>query len=56
VNGAQDTGPGRNLHPLPGTAGGGLPARIWRDFMSEALGTRAVAPALSLAASDFTVI
>ena len=31
--------------PLPGTAGGGLPARIWRSFMSEALGTRAVAPA-----------
>jgi penicillin-binding protein 1A len=30
--------------PLPGTAGGGLPARIWRGFMSEALGTRAVAP------------
>jgi len=31
--------------PLPGTAGGGLPARIWRSFMSEALGTRAVTPA-----------
>ena len=30
--------------PLPGTAGGGLPARVWRSFMSEALGTRAVAP------------
>ena len=30
--------------PLPGTAGGGLPARIWRAFMSEALGTRAAAP------------
>jgi penicillin-binding protein 1A len=27
--------------PLPGTAGGGLPARIWRGFMSEALGARA---------------
>ena len=27
--------------PLPGTAGGGLPARIWRDFMTEALGARA---------------
>jgi penicillin-binding protein 1A len=31
--------------PLPGTAGGGLPARIWRSFMTEALGTRAEAPA-----------
>ena len=30
--------------PLPGTAGGGLPARIWRAFMSEALGTSAAAP------------
>jgi penicillin-binding protein 1A len=30
--------------PLPGTAGGGLPARIWRSFMAEALGT-APAPA-----------
>ncbi len=27
--------------PLPGTSGGGLPARIWRNFMSEALGIRA---------------
>ncbi len=26
--------------PLPGTSGGGLPARIWRSFMSEALGIR----------------
>jgi penicillin-binding protein 1A len=26
--------------PLPGTTGGGLPARIWRDFMSQALGER----------------
>ena len=26
--------------PLGGTSGGGLPARIWRTFMSEALGTR----------------
>jgi penicillin-binding protein 1A len=31
--------------PLPGTAGGGLPARIWRAFMSEALGARAETPA-----------
>ena len=27
--------------PLPGTAGGGLPARIWRAFMVEALGDAA---------------
>ncbi|WP_444858701.1 transglycosylase domain-containing protein [Sphingosinicella sp.] len=26
--------------PLPGTSGGGLPARIWRSFMTEALGIR----------------
>ena len=26
--------------PLPGTTGGGLPARIWRAFMAEALGIR----------------
>jgi penicillin-binding protein 1A len=31
--------------PLPGTAGGGLPARIWRSFMAEALGTTPAAPA-----------
>jgi penicillin-binding protein 1A len=31
--------------PLPGTAGGGLPARIWRSFMTEALGARAETPA-----------
>ena len=32
--------------PLPrGTAGGGLPARIWRDFMGEALGAGRGAPA-----------
>jgi penicillin-binding protein 1A len=33
--------------PLPGTAGGGLPAQIWRNFMTEALGigrARPVAP------------
>ena len=30
--------------PLKGVSGGGLPARIWRDFMSQALGTSA-APA-----------
>ena len=27
--------------PLDGVTGGGLPARIWRDFMSQALGVRA---------------
>jgi len=30
--------------PLPGTAGGGLPARIWRAFMVEALGPNAGRP------------
>ncbi|MET0250694.1 MAG: transglycosylase domain-containing protein [Novosphingobium sp.] len=29
--------------PLVGVSGGGLPARIWRDFMSQALGTRGAA-------------
>ena len=28
--------------PLAGVSGGGLPARIWRDFMSQALGGQAV--------------
>ncbi|WP_129791126.1 transglycosylase domain-containing protein [Sphingosinicella sp. CPCC 101087] len=28
--------------PLPGTTGGGIPARIWRDFMADALGIRPV--------------
>ena len=32
--------------PLPaGTTGGGIPARIWRSFMAEALGTTPAAPA-----------
>jgi len=34
--------------PLPGTAGGGLPARIWRSFMAEALGTAPARPAPSV--------
>jgi penicillin-binding protein 1A len=34
--------------PLPGTAGGGLPARIWRGFMAEALGTAPARPAPSV--------
>jgi penicillin-binding protein 1A len=29
--------------PMPGVSGGGIPARIWRSFMSEALGDRAQA-------------
>jgi len=29
--------------PLPGTSGGGAPARIWRAFMTEALGLRPAA-------------
>ena len=28
--------------PLPGTTGGGVPAQIWRNFMADALGIRAV--------------
>ena len=31
--------------PLPGTTGGGTPARIWRGFMAEALGTTPAPPA-----------
>jgi penicillin-binding protein 1A len=27
--------------PMPGVTGGALPARIWKDFMSQALGERA---------------
>ena len=30
--------------PLAGNHGGGLPARIWKDFMSQALGLRAPPP------------
>ncbi|MEJ5978954.1 transglycosylase domain-containing protein [Novosphingobium sp. PS1R-30] len=30
--------------PLVGVSGGGLPARIWRDFMTQALGKRADRP------------
>jgi penicillin-binding protein 1A len=41
--------------PLPGTTGGGLPARIWRAFMSDALGIRpARAPAVPLSQTDRT--
>jgi len=31
--------------PLPGITGGGTPARIWRSFMAEALGTTPARPA-----------
>lgn len=31
--------------PLQGVNGGGLPARIWRDFMTEAMGKKAQRPA-----------
>ncbi|HEX8525900.1 transglycosylase domain-containing protein [Allosphingosinicella sp.] len=30
-----------NNSPMPGVSGGGIPARIWRSFMVEALGDRA---------------
>jgi penicillin-binding protein 1A len=30
--------------PLPGTTGGGVPAQIWRSFMSDALGVRSSRP------------
>ncbi|GAA4825696.1 transglycosylase domain-containing protein [Sphingosinicella ginsenosidimutans] len=41
--------------PLPGTTGGGLPARIWRAFMVDALGIRpARAPAVPLSQTDRT--
>ena len=40
--------------PLPGTSGGGAPARIWRAFMTEALGIRAApaAPPVPLSQAD----
>ena len=39
--------------PLPGTSGGGLPARIWRAFMVEALGDAVRAgPAVPLREAD----
>jgi len=33
-----------NNSPLPGVTGGSIPARIWRGFMTEALGTRPAGP------------
>jgi penicillin-binding protein 1A len=38
--------------PLPGTSGGGAPARIWRAFMTEALGARPAAPPVPLSQAD----
>lgn len=38
--------------PLAGISGGGLPARIWRDFLREALARPRPAPAPARAASD----
>jgi len=39
--------------PLAGVQGGGMPARIWRDFMSQALGKKvAPAPARATEAPD----
>ena len=40
--------------PLPGTSGGGVPARIWRAFMTEALGIQAApaAPPVPLTEAD----
>ena len=40
--------------PLPGTSGGGAPARIWRAFMTEALGARSApaAPPVPLSQAD----
>jgi penicillin-binding protein 1A len=40
--------------PLPGTSGGGAPARIWRAFMTEAVGSRPApaAPPVPLSRAD----
>lgn len=40
--------------PLPGITGGALPARIWRSFMTEALGVSAAAPAPAPQAAPLT--
>jgi penicillin-binding protein 1A len=34
--------------PMPGVSGGGVPAQIWRSFMSQALGDRAQAPVAAI--------
>ncbi len=38
--------------PLNGMTGGGVPARIWRDFMGRALGSQAAPPARPIPAPD----
>jgi penicillin-binding protein 1A len=38
--------------PNPGLAGGGIPARIWHDFMSQALGVQAAPPPPAAAPAD----
>ena len=38
--------------PLNGVTGGSVPARIWRDFMSQALGKGAARPAPAPGARD----
>ncbi|HET9428255.1 MAG TPA: transglycosylase domain-containing protein [Allosphingosinicella sp.] len=38
--------------PLPGTSGGGVPAQIWRNFMSEALGIGGARPVASVPLTD----
>lgn len=34
--------------PMPGVSGGGVPARIWRSFMTQALGDRAQGPVAAI--------
>ena len=34
--------------PMPGVSGGGVPARIWRSFMAQALGDRAQGPVVAV--------
>ncbi|MFN3944760.1 MAG: transglycosylase domain-containing protein [Allosphingosinicella sp.] len=41
--------------PLPGVTGGGLPARIWGNFMSEALGARRAPQAEPIPLSDIDI-
>jgi penicillin-binding protein 1A len=38
--------------PLPGTAGGGLPARIWHSFMAQAVGGQAAAAPVTVPLSQ----
>jgi penicillin-binding protein 1A len=41
--------------PLPGVTGGGLPARIWGNFMSQALGSRREPQAQPIPLSDVDI-